>query len=290
VAIPPYAQPHTPPPYLASQTLERMGAPQEPWAHLLGTLLLVLGIGLVACFVLPWQIGEEVMFSWSAVASSPGVQKLTPLLIGITGVCGVVLGLLPLATVVRGIAAAALGALPMMLQALVINGFSVAGLFGFLGTLALVSGLLLRSEYQAALLPRVLTTVGVVLFLLVLLVPSDGQVPLVAHVKAVGGLPGRMKIVAILQLLWDVVPLFGLLCWWPPPGAAGTKILAWVVITQPVVQSLSVNLVTPHPEGLATSIENGIFAWFLGPLAVMAWLCLLGYGIATVLGKQLEHH
>jgi hypothetical protein len=129
----------------------------------------------------------------------------------------------------------------------------------------------------------------VVLFLLVLLVPSDGQVPLVAHAKAVGSVPGRMKVVAILQLLWDVVPLFGLLCWLPAPGAAGTKVLAWVLITQPVVQSLIANLVTPHPEGLGTALQSGMFAWILGPLAAMAWLCLLGYGIATVLGKQLEH-
>jgi hypothetical protein len=280
---------HTPPPYLASTTIERMGAPQEPWAGLLGTLLLVFGIGLIACFVLPWSIGEEVAFSWTTIAHAPGAAKLAPLLIGITGVLGVVFGLLPLDTVPRGIAAAATAGLALMLQSMVVNGFSTTGMFEFLTALTLISGLLLRSEYQAALLPRVLTTVGVVFFLMGLLVPSGGQVPIAAHISAVGDMPGRMKIVAILILFWDVVPFLGLLCWLPPPGAAGTKILAWLLITQPVVMGLIAGLLRPHEQGVVADLMGGIYGVFLAPVAVMAWVALLGYGIATVLGKQLEH-
>ncbi|HWN69254.1 MAG TPA: hypothetical protein VNM90_16555 [Haliangium sp.] len=282
-------QQHTPPPYLASTTIERMGAPQEPWASLLGTLLLVFGIGLIACFVLPWSIGDEVSFSWTAIAGWPGAAKLAPLLIGITGVLGVVFGLLPLDTVQRGIAAAGTAGLALMLQSMVVNGFSFTGMFGFLTALTLVSGLLLRSEYQAALLPRVLTTVGVVFFLMSLLVPSGGQVPIAAHIGAVGDMPGRMKIVAILTLFWDVVPFLALLCWLPPPGAAGTKVLAWLLITQPVVMSLITGVVQPHEGGLVSGLMGGIYSVFLAPVVAMAWIALLGYGIATVVGKQLEH-
>src|SRR5690606_21059829 len=136
---------HTPPPFLASQTLDRMGAPKEPWAGLLSTLLLVFGIGLIACFVLPWSIGEQVSFSWSAIAHAPGAAKLAPLLIGLTGVAAVAFGLLPLGTVQRGMAAAAVAGLALLLHSTVVAGFSVTGLFGFLTALTLISGLLLRS-------------------------------------------------------------------------------------------------------------------------------------------------
>jgi hypothetical protein len=282
-------QQHTPPPYLASTTIERMGAPQEPWAGLLSTLLLVFGIGLIACFVLPWSIGEEVSFSWTTIVHGPGAAKLAPLLIGLTGVLGVVFGLLPLDTVQRGIAAAAMAGLALMLQSMVVDGFSTTGLFGFLTALTLISGLLLRSEYQAALLPRVLTTVGVVFFLMLLLVPSGGQVPLAAHIGAVADMPGRMKIVAVLTLFWDVVPFLALLCWLPPPGAAGTKILAWLLITRPVVMSLITGLLLPYEGGLVAGLMGGIYGVFLAPVAWMAWTALLGYGVATVMGKQLEH-
>lgn len=282
-------QQHTPPPYLASTTIERMGAPQEPWAGLLSTLLLVFGIGLIACFVLPWSIGEEVSFSWTTIVHGTGAAKLAPLLIGLTGVLGVVFGLLPLDTVQRGIAAAAMAGLALMLQSMVVDGFSTTGLFGFLTALTLISGLLLRSEYQAALLPRVLTTVGVVFFLMLLLVPSGGQVPLAAHIGAVADMPGRMKIVAVLTLFWDVVPFLALLCWLPPPGAAGTKILAWLLITRPVVMALITGLLLPHEGGLVAGLMGGIYGVFLAPVAWMAWTALLGYGIATVMGKQLEH-
>ncbi|WP_428269541.1 hypothetical protein [Haliangium sp.] len=289
--IPPMAQPHTPPPFLASQTLQRMGAPQEPWAETLGILMLVLGIVLIACFVVPWRIAtNDVAFSWTQIADAAGKHKLSPLLIGVTGVLAVVLGLLPLRTLPRGLAAAAVGFTSAAIMTLVVAPWVWTNLLAVVAVGSLIPGLLLRSQYQGALLPRVLTTVGVLATMIPVLVPVGGEVALANHIEAIGGGAGvRMALVSVLMVAWDLAPLFGLLVWLPAPGHAGAGLLAWLLIARPLLQSVVTVLLMPHPNGLGTALQGGLHAIVLEPMAATVWLALIGYGIATLVGKQLEH-
>ncbi len=289
---PPDAHPATPP-FLASQTLERMGAPQEPWADILGTLMLILGIALVACFVMPWSIGEDaVQFSWTHIADAPGAQKLNPLAIGITGLASVVFGLLSmgsLGTLARGVAAAALGALALIVEYLLVRAWAWSNLLELLAALTLISGLLLRSQYQRSMLARALATVGVVMTFAALLVPRGGEIVLFSHFEALAGGSAGAVIQGLFTVLWDLLPLFALLCWLPAPGRAGAHVFAWLFITQPVLLGLVTALFSDHAGSFTGALTAGLRAYFLGPVALMAWLALLGYGMATVLGKQLEH-
>lgn len=277
----------TPPPYLASQTPDRMGAPTEPWAESLKTLMLVFGIAMVACFVLPWAISPKASFSWDTLRSAQGAAKLGPLLIAGTGVLAVVLSLLPLTVQVRGIAAAALGFVPIALSGLVIGSFHWTVLLTLVGALTLVPGLLVRSEYHGAMLGRIMVTVGVACVLLPLLIPQGGSMPLVAMFKSLGALPGKMKVIPIIEVLWFAATLLALLAWLPAPGAAGTKILAWFFIAKPLADSVITTLITADPLG--ATIKAGLALMFWMPITLMAWTALTGYGVASVAGKSLEH-
>lgn len=283
------SQPLQTPPYLASQTAARMISPQEPWADTLGTLMLVLGIALIACFVLPWRLSPDVSFSWSVLAAGPGKLRLSPLLIAGTGVLAVVLSLLPLTVLARGIAAAALGLVPLAILGLVVEPLHWTSPIEVLASATLVSGLLLRSEYSTALTARVLVTVGVVCTLFLWVLPQNGHVPLATAFDSIASAPIRVKIVTIFELLWIVPVLLALLAWLPAPSTGGAKILAWVLITEPVAMSVLRLLVGTPPSGLAEVLKAGLYPQLLAPVALMAWRALTGYGLATVVAKRLEH-
>lgn len=276
--------PHQAPPYLASQTAARMGAPQEPWAESLKTLMLAFGIALVACFVLPWVLAPKVGFSWDVIKMAQGKAKLQPLLIGGTGLLAVVLALLPLTVPVRGIAAAAIGFVPVALMATVLATFHWQSLLLLASALTLVSGLLVRSEYPGSMVPRLMVTMGVAC----MLVPAFLQdASLIDQVKVIGKVPGKEKVAILVNLVPHALALIGLvLTWLPSPGAMGTHVVAWLFIIWPIAESL-IDLGLAG-SGAGALIKSDMFHVFWLPITLMAWNALTGYGTASAVGKSLE--
>ena len=85
-----------------------------------------------------------------------------------------------------------------------------------------------------------------------------------------------------------MIVVVSLLAWMPGPATAGAKVFAWLVILWPT-------LIAPHGRGrgrAATSRDAikakpprvRLIAWAPGA----AFVALVGYGLATVVGKQLE--
>lgn len=277
------------PPYLASQTAARMVSPQEPWAETMRTLMLVLGIALLACFVLPWRLSPEVWFSWNTLAAAPIRHKLEPLLVAGTGVLAVILALLPSSVLARGLAAALLGLVPLAITGLFLPAFAWTSILQIAATSCLITGLLLRSEYPSALTPRVVATTGVLCALLLLLVPRDGSVPLAALSDTIASGPIRAKVLAIFDVMWVVATLLSLLVWLPPPNALSAKILAWLLITQPVLVALVTLIVGTPSSSLGGTLAQELHGVLLAPVSALAWRALMGYGAATVVAKRLEH-
>jgi hypothetical protein len=133
------------------------------------------------------------------------------------------------------------------------------------------------------LLARVLVTIGVVCTLAPYLIPDHGQIPLVQIIKILLDGANHMEIV-IVALAQIVLVVLCLLVWMPGPATAGAKIFAWAVILFPVAAFL-LNILGNGDIGNAISKTPGaLVAWAPG----VVYTVLVGYGLATVIGKQLE--
>jgi hypothetical protein len=272
------------PPYLASETNRRASAPVEPWAEALKTLMLVFGVLLIACFVAPWRVmSGQTVFSWTLLGSDmPVALKIIPILLAATGVMAVVLGALPMSVLPRGFAAAGIGLAPIVYGA-VTPSFEWQGLLSLVGAVTLVSGLLVRSQYTGALAGRIMATIGAICVLLPLLIPDGGQVPLVGAMKALGS---NQTVPALALLVPALLALVAMIVWLPPPTHAGAHIAAWLFIVWPLVTSILLWLNGGH---LSDTLRGGLDTVLYLPIAAMAWAALAGYGVASVVGKQLEH-
>lgn len=260
------------------------GVSSEPWVETLRTIMLVFGVLLVACFVAPWKVNPgQTIFSWTILGSeAPASMKILPILLAATGILSVFLGALPLATLPRGFAAALIGFGPMLYGA-VAPPFQWQELLGVVGAVTLVSGLLVRSHYTEAGIGRIMATIGAVCVLVPLLVPEGGgDPPIVGAFKMLGS---NMTVPALNLLVPAVLALVSLIVWLPGPGRAGTNILAWIWIVLPLVLSL-LNWLSGGEIGavLKSNLDGVLYV----PMAAMAWGALVGYGVATVVGKQLE--
>jgi hypothetical protein len=255
----------------------------EPWGESLKTLMLVFGVLLIACFVAPWAVQPgETIFSWSLFAAEvPVSYKMVPILFLATGILSVLLGALPLSMMTRGFAAAGIGLAPIVFQS-VAPSFQWRELLGLVGAATLVAGLLVRSHYTGELIGRLLATVGAVCVFLQVLIPVGGQVPLVALFQGIG----QGQVAAMLPLVPVIVAILALLVWLPPPSHAGAHILAWILIVWPLVNALIVWLTGDNPgEALKAQLAEILYT----PMAQVAWTALTGFGVATVIGRQLEH-
>ena len=243
---------------------------------------------LVACFVAPWSVGSETVFSWTNLKASGLAIKLPPILIMATGLCAIALGTIPLRPYGRGIAALCLGAIPIIALTLAPN-FQWRALLGGIGGVMIVGGLLLRSKYTTSMLGRLVTTIGVAIVLVLYLVPVGGQVPLVGMFKALGNQPVPHGLIIGLGLGGGLVPLvltlLALLVWLPGPGSAGTPALAWVIILYGIVASLALLLLGGN---IGPTLKSSLYSFIYFPVAFSAWLAFAGYGSAMVLGKSLE--
>jgi hypothetical protein len=90
--------------------------------------------------------------------------------------------------------------------------------------------------------------------------------------------------VVIIGLAQFVLAVLCLLAWMPGPQTAGAKIFAWAVILFPVVAFLLMLLSRGDIGDAISKTPGALLAWAPG----VAYSVLVGYGMATVAGKQLE--
>jgi hypothetical protein len=91
----------------------------------------------------------------------------------------------------------------------------------------------------------------------------------------------EIVVVALGQI---VLAVLCLLVWMPGPATAGAKIFAWIVILFPVVVFALGLLGASHIGDVVSKQPAKLVAWAPG----VAYTVLVGYGLATVIGKQLE--
>ena len=283
-------QQSTPAPLPAVQQSYRpaMGSaarPIEPWKDTLKFMMFVWGGVALAAFVTP-VMTDPMAFNWDAIIDAPGKAKVLPLIWAAVAVLSIAFAAIPMATMPRGALALVLG------LAGILTPFAIAGGIGewqkfiqLVGMMCLVPGLLVRHEYVESMLARVLVTIGVVCTLLPYLVPDHGQIPLVMVFKALINAGSGMEIV-IIALAQIVLAVVCLMVWMPGPATAGAKYLAWAVLLLPVVAIVLTILGGRGDVGDIITKTPGMFlaAW----VPALVYGVLLGYGGATVIGKQLE--
>jgi hypothetical protein len=282
------------PPYLASQTAARMHAPVEPWDSTLRMVMIIYGVALIAAFAAPWGVGGgKTLFAFTGLGDMPAVVKVSLILIPGTGILAVLFGALPLPAIGRGIAAALLGAIPVLygLIAPAIAGgkLDAMSLIEVMGTLVLVGGLIVRSQYKGSMAARIMATVGALAVLAVFVIPQakyGDKMGIQVMFDMLSDAPGKAKVRPIMDLLPFALALFSLLVWIPGPSGAGSIIIAWLWIVLPLLTAV-VGLLVGGEIGATLKAGLGHIIWV--PTAAMAWIALLGYGSATVVGKQLEH-
>jgi hypothetical protein len=314
-AAPPYgggpqhhSQPQRPqrpemPPYLASETGTRMNQPVEPWADQLRGLCNVFGIMCIIAFVAPWiVVGGRMGWSWDFFDAPETWAKMLPLFILLTGGAATAIAHMKVTTSVRGAVAAAAGLLPIViLAALAFNAQALAGRGGggsgdfdwrvfaqMIGLVAISAGLLVRSKYPGAQLGRFVVTGAAVLILLAYLIPAHGVVPLSAAFKMLTNAPGAFKLLALYSLGPFFLAVCAMIVWAPPTTTAGATLLAWCgMIYLPVGLPLAV--LAAAGDELGQSFRM-LFVWYHIPVTLLAWFVLASFGMATVMGKQLEHN
>jgi hypothetical protein len=284
-----------PPPYLAAQTASRAGRPTEPWKDSLRQVMFVGGIGLLAVLATPLQTSPQLVFPWTAILAGDGATRLPPLMLGAIGLLAILIAAIPMQPAARGLLAAVLGvagiAVPIFLVGLPV--WQTQSLL--IGLVLLVPGLLIRSEYRDAVLPRVLVTFGAIGVLAPFLVPQSGAIPLVGVFRALLDEPGTRKVIPALAFGMVMVVVMSMLSWLPGPVTGGAKFWAWLLILWGLITQLALVLIAGHLVDAVTHAPNQtLVAWIAGgpsPIGAglgAAYLVLIGYGLASVLGKQLE--
>jgi hypothetical protein len=115
------------------------------------------------------------------------------------------------------------------------------------------------------------------------IVPDHGMIPLVELFKGV--INGHVHGTELVVLAGIVFAVLNLLVWLPGPASAGGKVFAWIWILAPLI-IFGVTL-ADAPSAILDGLKSapGMFvAWV--PISTCA--AFIGYGLATVFGKQLE--
>ncbi|MEO6777704.1 MAG: hypothetical protein ABI467_32560 [Kofleriaceae bacterium] len=276
-------QPIAPVPYRGGAQMHDANAPIEPWKDALPLVMIVWGIATLVAFVVPLSI-HPLVFNWDTIIHGEGTQKLPMLVIAALGLLGVVIGAIPMAVMPRGILAALLGISAVLVPLLVAGSVPPWQiLVPLVGLALLIPGQLIRNEYVESTLSRVLVTLGVIGVLLPLVVPEHGQIPLVALLKAV--LNGHIDSGTISALATIVFVVVNLLAWLPGPATGGGKVFAWIWILAPfIITAITVGSNASHLPDMIKESPAMLVAWI--PMTAAA--AFVGYGLATVFGKQLE--
>jgi short subunit fatty acids transporter len=89
-----------------------------------------------------------------------------------------------------------------------------------------------------------------------------------------------------LILVGLVIAVMSLLAWMPGPATGGAKVFAWLLILWPtLITQIAMLAVGGH---VADAIKHSPFQATMEWVPVAAYFVLVGYGLATVIGKQLE--
>ncbi|MFT3695198.1 MAG: hypothetical protein QM831_18820 [Kofleriaceae bacterium] len=261
----------------------RSGNPVDPWKDSLPLVMIVWGIATLVAFATPISL-DPLGFNWDAIIHGEMARKVPMLAFAAMGLLGVIIGVIPMVTLPRGILAALLG------LATVIVPFAVTSfptdwqvLAPMIGILLIVPNQLVRAKYTDATLPRILVTIGVVGVLLPFIVPENGTIPLVGLMKALAA--GHIHTVEIIAILTIVFVILNLLVWMPGPATGGGNVFAWIWMAAPLVVFLGKYI--DEPSQLGAMLKHGpgvLLVWVFGTTA----LAFMGYGLAAVIGKQLE--
>lgn len=280
-----------PPPYLSSQTASRAIRPIDPWQDSLRAMMFLWGLALLAAFATPLATSPQLVFSWTTILDGAGTARLPPLVIGAVGLLSVILAVIPMPTAPRGLVAAvlALGGIAVPIALAVLPPWQ--GLAPLIGIVLLIPGLLIRDEYRDALLPRLLVTLGVIGMLAPELIPQNNAIPLVSVFKDLIEQPGLQKVHPALELGAIFIIVMSLLAWLPAPTTGAAKLWAWLLILWAlIVHVVNAALAGNLGDAVSHSTNATLVSWIVGGSGApgSAYLVLVGYGLAAVLGKQLE--
>jgi hypothetical protein len=282
-----------PPPYLLSQTASRSIRPLEPWRGSLRFMMFLWGIALLAAFAAPLRTSPALRFHWDLILESGGTARLPPLMLAAIGVLSVIVAAIPMQSVARGLIAALLGLAGIAVPIALVGMPPWQGLVSMTGMLLLVPSLLVRNEYREALIPRFLVTLGALGILVPYLLPQGGAIPLVSVVKTLIDVPGAAKLEPALKLGLITVVVMSLLAWLPGPVTGAAKFWAWFLILWALITHVAALLVAGDLGNLGDTVmatpNATLMPWISGGGALgSAYLVLVGYGLASVLGKRLE--
>jgi len=281
-----------PPPYLASNTASRTIRPVEPWRNSLRLMMFLWGMALLAAFAAPLRTSPDLAFNWNLILDGEGTARLPPLMLAAVGLLSVIVAAIPMQPAARGAIAAILGLAGIAVPIALAGMPAWQPLISMIGTLLLVPGLLVRNEYRDAITARLLVTLGAIGILVPYLLPQGGAIPLVHVFKQLIELPGTGKVTPALELGRITIVVMSLLAWLSPSVTGGAKLWAWLLILWALVVHVAALLLGGNVVDAVTGAPNAaIVAWIAGGSAVAigsAYLVLVGYGLASVVGKQLE--
>ena len=280
---PQYAPQGGPGPYLAG-AMQVTPRPIEPWRDKLRMMMFIWGAVMLVVFAVPISI-EPLHFNWDELSGAPAKTLILIVLNPAIGLLAIVFGSIPMPALPRGIAAAVLGLAAIVVPWALTEFPPWQMLVPIAGALVLIPALLVRNEYTDSLTARILVTIGVICALVPLLVPVNGELPLVAMFKLLIDAQGKAKVGFILHLGLIVVIVMSLLAWMPAPATGAAKIFAWTILLWSALESTITAILTARdPADVFTKTPAQVVLW--GTAA--ATMVLIGYGGATVIGKQLE--
>ena len=261
------------------------------------TQMLVFGVLLLACFIAPWAVGgTKTIFSWSvfSIEGIPFAAKLTPIFLALTGVAAIAGGALGLSSTTRAFAATGIGLAPLVFQVLVHKPFVWQMIVGVIGSIALVSGLILRSRHPYSQVGRIVATVGALAIIALYLIPSGGVMPIKDLIDGLSAASGKAKLLPIIGMSGNgmaigLIPFFMALAafavWAPAPSSAGAHILAWALLFWGLVAAVVALLLGGD---VVAHLKAGLSTTFYLPLAGAAWMALACFGIAGVVSDQMD--
>jgi hypothetical protein len=281
-----------PPPYLASNTASRSIRPIEPWRGTLRLMMFVWGVALLAAFATPLRMTPDLAFNWNLILDGEGTARLPPLMLAAVGLLSVLVASIPMPSAARGVIATLLGLAGIAVPIVLAGMPPWQALVSMIGMLLLVPGLLIRNEYRDAITARLLVTLGAIGILLPYLLPQGGAIPLVSIFKQLIELPGTGKVTPGLELGLITIVVMSLLAWLPSPVTGGATVWAWLLVLWALILHAADLLVAGNIPDAVTAAPNATaVAWIAGGSTLAmgsAYLVLVGYGLASVVGKQLE--
>ena len=273
-------------------TPARAGRPLEPWKDALRIMMFIWGGVLIVAFLTPTGLVPDLKFHFNTIIDGTGSQKIEPLVLVAVGLLSIVLGAIPMSSLPRGLIAGLMGLTGLLLPTILdlVDGKDLQWqqLVGMVGMIVLIPSLLLRHEYRESILPRVMITVGVLMILVPELVPQHEQIHLVDNFKAVIDAEGDKKIMPIIEIVKVLLVVATLLAWLPSPSSGASKLFAWLLIPYGALVTLTLLILALGSDKLGAILELSPYGAVMAWAPVAAFLVLVGYGFATVLGKQLE--